>query len=439
MNKKYIFHAIGLVLALISLIPPLPGVLKFILALLPLFAYTAEIILLYLKKISKKNFINEYASALLGIVIIICMGKISLAALTVIIFSALTSIYKDATKKSYERIEYYTCVFPKKAKIISNDAFKNIPASQIKSGENVIVKEGDIIPCDGYVLHGAALVDYTNLFGETKPSQAGVGQSCYSGGIIQNGSITIKAANDSQNSLAYSLEQRTKSARRPSPLQEKISLISKIAQIGFIVIGLFLSLIYLIATRDYRYSMNIFAVAAFASSTLVFTKVLPLLYYSSLLNARSSGGMLTSCEALEKLANVQTFAPNENLTHSDIESIEQTGIVAAKSAAGKTDAGLFRNKNSLLTANKDTFKIALGFTTKYADLCILDGNAKKCANIVRTARAARAIFLENTAIFIIGKLLIFALLFLLKLNPVFAVIIDFAVWFACLINSTKYN
>ncbi len=46
---------------------------------------------------------------------------------------------------------------------------ENVPASDLRKGDLVLVEAGDIIPCDGEVLEGGASVDESAITGESAP------------------------------------------------------------------------------------------------------------------------------------------------------------------------------------------------------------------------------------------------------------------------------
>ncbi|EGY0908171.1 HAD-IC family P-type ATPase, partial [Salmonella enterica subsp. enterica serovar Newport] len=45
----------------------------------------------------------------------------------------------------------------------------NVPAAELRKGDIVLVKAGDIIPCDGEVIEGGASVDESAITGESAP------------------------------------------------------------------------------------------------------------------------------------------------------------------------------------------------------------------------------------------------------------------------------
>lgn len=437
MNRKYIFHIIGLVLSLIAVIKGVPLAVKIILSIFPLAFFLGMCVTSYLKRVGKKDFINEYFAAIVGTLLILLAGKVGLAALTITLFSASITLFKDAYHKAQNDVDELCRILPQKAKIVTPEGLKNIPCADVRKGDVMLVKEGEIIPCDGYVLNGAAIVDYTNVFGSGNPKEINMGENCYSGGIVQGGNLTVKAACDITASLSYVMDARTKQARRSSDFNDKLLKILKIFQPAYIGLGFLLFLIFIIATGDYRYSMNILSVMVISSATLSIVKVLPFLYHSTLLEARRKGAIFTSTKAIEELGKVQSATPPVTATASDIQKIEETGIIAAKNAQHPQDAKLYTDKPTLAADQTPAYKIALGFYTSKAGLCVLDSKISKVASAIRASRRFRNIFYENLACFIIAKLLIVALLFLIKLSPAAAVLIEFASWLICLVNATK--
>lgn len=437
MNKKYIPHIIGLMLELIALIPGMPAFLRIILALLPLLFFSGDLALSYLRRFSKKDYINEYIGSLITVFLTILSGKLVHAAICATLFSAAFAIFKEAYSKAQKRVDEYCKILPKKASIFTPERIKNIPVTHLKAGDTVALKEGDIIPCDGYVLQGSATVDYTNLFGSTEPMHIAAGTSCYSGGIVQDGALTLKASGDAVSSLAFVMEEKTRKAHRMSHTHDKLLGFSKLFQPAFTAFGFLLFVIFVIASGKYGYSMNLFAVVSVASSTLIITKILPLLYHVFLLNARRNGVMFTSTESIEKLARIQTVTPCEGVMAEDLKKFEEINVVATRNGSDAIDAKLYRNKALLEADPSPAYKIALGFFSKKADAQVFDAKAKKAAKGVRIAKAMRSIFYENLGILVIAKLLIIALMFFLKITPAIALIIEFASWMICLVNTTK--
>lgn len=60
--------------------------------------------------------------------------------------------------------------FARRLRALRHDAqADNVPAAELRKGDIVLVKAGDIIPCDGEVIEGGASVDESAITGESAP------------------------------------------------------------------------------------------------------------------------------------------------------------------------------------------------------------------------------------------------------------------------------
>lgn len=66
-----------------------------------------------------------------------------------------------------------------------------IPLSQIKTGDKIRVRAGSMIPVDGNVTEGEALVNEASMTGEPLPVLKNNGSSVYAGTVIEEGNITL--------------------------------------------------------------------------------------------------------------------------------------------------------------------------------------------------------------------------------------------------------
>lgn len=64
--------------------------------------------------------------------------------------------------------------------------------SKIEKGDNVVVHMGNVIPFDGEVLDGDAMVNQASLTGESVPVQRTVGNTVFAGTVVEEGEITIR-------------------------------------------------------------------------------------------------------------------------------------------------------------------------------------------------------------------------------------------------------
>lgn len=83
-------------------------------------------------------------------------------------------------------------LLPDEAELITSDGTKKIAASELKVGDQVLVRPGANIPADGEVAKGESDVNESMLTGESKPAKKTVGAQVVAGTINGSGSLTVR-------------------------------------------------------------------------------------------------------------------------------------------------------------------------------------------------------------------------------------------------------
>ena len=66
-----------------------------------------------------------------------------------------------------------------------------VPASEIRPGDEVVVHMGNVIPFDGIVSDGEAMINQASLTGESVPVRRIVENSVYAGTVVEEGELTV--------------------------------------------------------------------------------------------------------------------------------------------------------------------------------------------------------------------------------------------------------
>ena len=67
-----------------------------------------------------------------------------------------------------------------------------VPASEVQEGDIVRVYMGNVIPFDGMVTGGEAMVNQASLTGEAMPVRRAEGSSVYAGTVVEEGELTVR-------------------------------------------------------------------------------------------------------------------------------------------------------------------------------------------------------------------------------------------------------
>ena len=94
-------------------------------------------------------------------------------------------------KKSVDDLARTMSLNVGKVWLVSSGQEVLVPTSQIKAGDKVVVHMGNIIPFDGVVAEGEAMVNQASLTGESVPVRKTVESTAYAGTVVEEGELTI--------------------------------------------------------------------------------------------------------------------------------------------------------------------------------------------------------------------------------------------------------
>jgi heavy metal translocating P-type ATPase len=139
----------------------------------------------------RKGRVNMELSMVIAIVASLALFQF-LPAIVITFFALLSEFVEGfIVKKGRKNIRLLYEVAPRKAIIKTNNNTNNQKADlsmtqevlveDVRVGDIVIVREGDIIPVDGHILRGASTVNQSSITGESAPIEKNVGDIVYAG------------------------------------------------------------------------------------------------------------------------------------------------------------------------------------------------------------------------------------------------------------------
>lgn len=94
-------------------------------------------------------------------------------------------------KKSVDDLARTMSLNVSKVWMISDGQEVLVPTTQIKAGDEIVVHMGNIIPFDGVVTKGEAMVNQASLTGESVPIRKTLESTAYAGTVVEEGELTI--------------------------------------------------------------------------------------------------------------------------------------------------------------------------------------------------------------------------------------------------------
>jgi P-type Cu+ transporter len=127
----------------------------------------------------------------------------------------------------------------KKARIISGGEEKMVDISEIKIGDEIIIKPSEKIPLDGEIISGSASIDESMLTGESLPIQKKVGEKVYGATINQDGVIRIKVTEIGEGTVLSQIIKTVEEAQMSkAPIQKLADKIASVFVPIIIIIAL---------------------------------------------------------------------------------------------------------------------------------------------------------------------------------------------------------
>ena len=125
---------------------------------------------------------------------------------TGIVFFMLTGRwFQNKTYDSFSFDRDYKSYFPLGVSIIQNGIEKNVPVTQLKKDDCIIIRNEEMIPADAVLIKGNAHVDYSFVSGESTPLQKNKGDLIYAGGKQSGSAIELQIVNEVSQSYITQL------------------------------------------------------------------------------------------------------------------------------------------------------------------------------------------------------------------------------------------
>jgi len=82
-----------------------------------------------------------------------------------------------------------------------------LPLARVQAGDGVVVHTGELIPVDGKILDGHALIDQQSLTGEARPAEKHTGDTVYASTLVVGGRLLVEATRSGADSQAQRLNE----------------------------------------------------------------------------------------------------------------------------------------------------------------------------------------------------------------------------------------
>jgi Cu+-exporting ATPase len=116
-----------------------------------------------------------------------------------------------------------------KARLVTDDGEREVPASTLRIDDVVLVRPGETIPVDGVVLEGASSVDESMVTGESMPVEKRDGEAVTGATINRTGTLKIRAIRIGEETLLAQIVKMVRDAQADkAPIQRFADRVSAV-------------------------------------------------------------------------------------------------------------------------------------------------------------------------------------------------------------------
>ena len=231
-------------------------------------------------------------------------------ATCVMLFYQIGELFQSyAVDKSRKSIASLMDIRPDFANVERNGKIEKVDPDDVKIGEIIVIKPGEKVPLDGYVIEGKSSVDTKALTGESLPRELEKGEEVLSGSINLNGVIKVEVTKEYGESTVSKILDLVENASSKKSKSE--NFITKFAQYYtpiVVIIAVVLAILPPLIIKDLAFLDCVYRALSFlvVSCPCALVISIPLSFFGGIGGAAKMGILIKGSNYLEALSNTET-------------------------------------------------------------------------------------------------------------------------------------
>ena len=236
------------------------------------------------------------------------IGEFPEAACVMLFYQVGELFQSYAVDKSRKSISSLMDIRPDFANVERNGKLEKVDPDDVKIGEIIVIKPGEKVPLDGYVIEGKSSLDTKALTGESLPREATEGEEVLSGCINLNGVIKVEVTKEYGESTVSKILDLVENASSKKSKSE--NFITKFAQYYtpiVVIIAVILAILPPLIIKDWAFSDWLYRALSFlvVSCPCALVISIPLSFFGGIGGASKMGILIKGSNYLEAIANTE--------------------------------------------------------------------------------------------------------------------------------------
>ena len=261
------------------------------------------------------------------------IGEFPEAVAVMLLYQVGELFQNYATNKSRKSISSLMDIRPDFANVERNGNLEKVAPSEVKLGEKIIVKPGEKIPLDGYIIEGKSSIDVKALTGEALPKNVQEGDEILSGCINLNSVIKINVTKEyGESTVSKILDLVENASSKKAKSENFITKFAKYYTPIVVIIALIIAVIPPLILKNNSFSEWIYRALSFlvVACPCALVISIPLGFFAGIGGASRIGILIKGSNYLEQLASTEivVFDKTGTLTEGvfEVQRVNAVGI-----------------------------------------------------------------------------------------------------------------
>ncbi|WP_436670115.1 HAD-IC family P-type ATPase, partial [Lactiplantibacillus plantarum] len=182
------------------------------------------------------------------------IGEFNESAIVTFLFLFGSYLESKTLQKTRTAIKGLTDMSPTTATLVTADGTEEVDVDDVDEGDVVLVKTGSQVPVDGVVVEGNGYLNEASITGEARQINKQLNDSVYSGTMVENGYLKIKATQVGDDTTFAKIIELVEEAQDTKSKAEKF--IDRFAQY-YTPAVLVLAVLVFAFSRDFRLAITV--------------------------------------------------------------------------------------------------------------------------------------------------------------------------------------
>lgn len=228
------------------------------------------------------------------------IGEFNESAIVTFLFLFGSYLESKTLQKTRTAIKGLTDMSPTTATLVTDDDTEEVDVDDVDEGDVVLVKTGSQVPVDGIVVEGNGYLNEASITGEARQINKQLDDSVYSGTMVENGYLKIKATQVGDDTTFAKIIELVEEAQDTKSKAEKF--IDRFAQY-YTPAVLVLAVLVFAFSRDFRLAITVLVLGC--PGALVIGA--PVSNVAGIGNGAKRGILIKGGEVVDTFAKVDTL------------------------------------------------------------------------------------------------------------------------------------